>query len=48
MNREAWTYIMVKAGNSAPKLLNTSSNCGITQISRMEETRIATAKMPAG
>ena len=48
MKREALTSICVNAGRSAPKFLNTVSNCGITKISRIEETSTATAMTTAG
>ncbi len=40
--------IRVKAGRSAPKPLNRDSNCGITKISRIVVTTIATATTAAG
>ena len=48
MNRENFTMSWVNAGSSAPKFLNTSSNCGTTNTSMTELTRIATAMTMAG
>ena len=48
MKRLMPTMNLVKAGRSAPKPLNTSSNCGTTKISRIALTRIAAAMTIAG
>ena len=47
MNLEAATIIWVKTGRSAPKPLNTSSNCGTTKTSRIALTSNATAMVMA-
>ena len=48
MKSLAAMIILVNAGRSAPKLLNTFWNCGTTKIRRIALTRIATAMTVAG
>ena len=48
INSDRLTTTRVKAGRSAPKLLNSSSNWGTTKISRIAVTMTATTMTAAG